>query len=582
MNKDLKINKKATPPFFLILALILNLLAVGLYALDKDFSCRWWVLALWFLAMLMPIIPLFFGFFGKRKKSFFNKNEFLFLMVLVFLSAFLRFFYLEKIPLLSGDETRDAGFFPEAFLRGEIKDFFGYGVYGIPNLFFAFSSLPHLLFGHSVLAIRFWAAFFGVLTVVLTYFLAKKCFGALLGKVAALLAAVYHVHLHFSRSEFLPLFDSFWSSLLAILLLNSLKEKRSPLFLGIAIGLAFHFYQGIRPFLLLTAIYFLIWVLLAFRRSRPFFGLKIGYFLAGLFLGLGPSLVVFLTRFGEIFNTGTAGKPLFLSLKPGEFLEIFPFNFSRSLGSLVYYPLDFHYHYGGPFLSFPFNVFFILGAVFLLLKIKKKESNFLLLWILAVLTFNSAILADLNFTHRLLSIIPAIMIVTALGIVKFARLFKFGQNNIFPKIFLTLIIAAFMFFNLKAYFSDAVWVKAIDTNTKVATIAGYYTASFSPETKFYFLNSSRMGWRSCPTWEYLAPQVQVRDVKRDEIDYLLPEIKNQGGKNIFIFLPERLDDLEKIEAFFPEGFLVSHDYHQEKLFATYEFFNSNQGLGKEK
>ena len=91
-----------------------------------------------------------------------------------------------------------------------------------------------------------------------------------------------------------------------------------------------------------------------------------------------------------------------------------------------------------------------------------------------------------------------------------------------------------------------------------------------------------MGWRSCPTWEYLAPQVQVRDVKRDEIDYLLPEIKNQGGKNIFIFLPERLDDLEKIEAFFPEGFLVSHDYHQEKLFATYEFFNSNQGLGKEK
>lgn len=582
MNKYLKTNKKTTSPFFLILALILNLLAMGLYALDKDFSCRWWVLALWLLAILTPIIPLFFGFFRKKKKSFFNRSELLFLMVLVFLSAFLRLFYLEKIPLLSGDETRDAGFLPEAFLRGEIKDFFGYGVYGIPNLFFAFSSLPHLLFGHSVLAIRFWAAFFGVLTVVLTYFLAKKCFGAPAGRAAALLMAVYHVHLHFSRSEFLPLFDSFWSSLLAILLLNSLKEKRSPLFLGIAMGLAFHFYQGIRAFLLLTAIYFLIWTLLAFRRSRPLLGLKIGYFLAGLFLGIGPSLVVFLTRFGEIFNTGTAGKPLFLSLKPGEFLEILPFNLSRSLGSLVYYPLDFHYHYGGPFLSFPFNVFFILGAVFLLLKIKKKESNFLLLWILAVLTFNSAILADLNFAHRLLSVIPAIMIVTALGIVHFSRFLRFNQSVIFSKIILTLIIAAFMFFNFKAYFLDAVWVKAIDTNTKVATIAGYYTASFSPETKFYFLNSSRMGWRSCPTWEYLAPQVQVRDVKRDEIDYLLPEIKNQGGKNIFIFLPERLDDLEKIEAFFPEGFLVSHDYHQEKLFATYEFFNSNQGLGKEK
>jgi len=91
-----------------------------------------------------------------------------------------------------------------------------------------------------------------------------------------------------------------------------------------------------------------------------------------------------------------------------------------------------------------------------------------------------------------------------------------------------------------------------------------------------------MGWRSVPAWEYLAPQAQVRDVKSDEIDDLLPEVKNQGGKNIFIFLPERLDDLRKVEAFFPGGFLRSHDYYQEKLFVTYEFFNSNQGLGKEK
>ena len=139
-----------------------------------------------------------------------------------------------------------------------------------------------------------------------------------------------------------------------------------------------------------------------------------------------------------------------------------------------------------------------------------------------------------------------------------------------------------MFFNLKTYFLDAAWIKAIDTNTKVATIAGYYTASFSPETKFYFLNSSRMGWRSVPAWEYLAPQAQVRDVEEDDIKILLSEIKKQKEKSVFIFLPERLDDLKKVEAFFPGGSLVSHDYHQEKLFATYEFFNSNQGLDKEK
>ena len=58
--------------------------------------------------------------------------------------------------------------------------------------------------------------------------------------------------------------------------------------------------------------------------------------------------------------------------------------------------------------------------------------------------------------------------------------------------------------------------------------------------------------------------------------------EKQKEKSVFIFLPERLDDLKKVEAFFPGGSLVSHDYYQEELFITYEFFNSNQGLGKEK
>ena len=566
MSEFLKDNQSAKS-FFLILGLILNLAAVTIYGLDQEFVYRWFVLALWVLGMTLALTPLF-SILKKGWKLIYKREELLFLIVLIVFSAFFRFYDLNRIPILSGDEVRDAGFLPENFLKGEIKDFFGYGVYGIPNLFFAFSSLAHLLFGHSILAIRFFAAFFGVLSVVLTYSLAKKYFGLKVGKITALLMAVYHIHLHFSRSEFLVLLDSFWAPLIAILLLDALKERFSPLLLGIVLGMAFHFYQGIRAFLLLIVVYFLIWALFTFRRSVRSFWLKVSHFFAGLFLGLGPSLLVILTRPNEAFNTGTAGKPLFFSLGLREFLRVLPFHLYRSLGSIVYYPTDFHYRYGGPFIKFPFSCFFILGLFFLVKNTKRKQNSLLLFWIFFVFLFNSAILVDLNFTHRLLSVIPSIMIILALGIVKFANFFK--KNPFLSRSILFLVVFAFIFFNLKLYFFDSVWVNAVDTNTKVATMAGYYTASFPLETKFYFLNSQRMSWKSGPNWRYIAPRAQIEDINKDAFAHLLLKPHSRNEKSVFIVLPERKENLEIIKVSFPGGFSENHYYNQEWLFITYE------------
>jgi len=557
----------------IILALICNLTAIIIYIFDEKFIYSNLVLIFWIGGII--IISLWTIIASKKKSSFhipIKKKTFWFLIILILLTIFLRFYRLDQIPILSGDETRDTGFWPEAFLEGKIDDYFGYGVYGIPNLFFIISSIPHLFLGHSIWAIRFFAAFFGLFSVIVTYFLAKENFGQKAGGITALLLAVYHIHLHFSRSEFINVFDSFWAPLIIFFLIRSLSKKPKKnfnicLFLGLLMGIAFHFYQGIRATLLLAFIYFLLVNIKYFRHSFRLLATKISHFLFGLFLGIGPSVVVFITNTERIFNTGTAGKPLLLELGIIKFISIFPIRLCRSLGSLIYYPTEFHYHYGGPFLQFPFNCFFLLGLFFLFKNIKKKKCHLLILWIVFPFVFNSAILKDLNFTHRLLSVTPALMIVLALGIIAFAELFK---KKLFINLILFLIVSFFIFSNLQLYFEKSVWKKVIDTNTKVATTAGYYANSFPIGTKFYFLNSLRMGWQSIPTWRYLAPQYQTENLPEVKFEEALFFQKRQEKKIVFIILPERKKDLTLLKKHFPHGLLKEHHYDDEFLFYSYQ------------
>ena len=557
----------------IILALICNAAAIIIYTFDKKFIYSNLILAFWLGGI--AIIFLWAVITSKKKQLFrvgTKKKVFWFLIILTFLSIFLRFYQLNQIPLLNGDETRDTGIWPEAFLKGKINDYFGYGVYGISNLFFIISSIPHLFLGHSIWAIRFFAALFGVFSIIVTYFLTKENFDQKTGKIAALLLTVYHVHLHFSRSEFINIFDSFWAPLIMLFLFRSLakktkKEFDSNLFLGLTMGIAFHFYQGIRATILLAFIYFLLANIKYIRHYFQFFITKVFYFLFGLFLGIGPSAVIFITDTQKIFNTGTAGKPLPLKLGIGNFISIFPLRLFHSLGSLIYYPIEFHYHYGGPFIQFPFNCLFLLGLLFLFKNIKKKKCHLLLLWIIFVFIFNSAILKDLNFTHRLLSATPALMIILAIGIIAFANFFK---KKFLINLTVVLAVSFFIFSNLQLYFGKSIWKKAIDTNTKVATTAGYYISSFSGERKFYFLNSSRMGWQSIPTWQYLAPHHQVENLSEEKFEKIPLSRKWQKEKTTFIILPERRKDLTLLRKHFPNGLFEKHYYDHELLFYSYK------------
>lgn len=556
---------------FLIAAFCFGLLSIFLYLWDVRFENQWLVFLTWQFSVLLAIFS--FPLQAKPKKIkkclLENKKEFIWLLLILVGAVLARLYKLEEIPILGHDEARDAGLLPQAFLRGEIKDFFGYGVYGISNMFIVLASVPHLLFPKTVLAVKFFSVLFGVLSVLLTYVLARKLFSREIAIIAAILLSFYHVHLHFSRSEFINLFDSFWAPLLVLSLILAIEKNwYYSLPFGLIAGLSLHFYQGIRVVVLTSFLYLLVYLL--FKQKKAFFK-KISLCVFGFFIGFGPSLLVLLTRSSEFLNTGTAGRPIILGITISELIKILPERILRAFGSTIYYPIDFHYHYGGPFLQFPANLFFLIGLVVIFKKINLVRYNILLFWLGLVLFFNSAILPNMNFTHRLLSLVPTLMIILSLGISRLARVFK----N-YSTVFIGSILILISFLNIKTYFLDSVWEKALLLNTDVATPAGYYVKQFPRSVKFYFLNSSRMGWKSVPSWEYLNQDYYITDIPGERFNDLILEITKDPEEAVFIALPERESDFSILKNSFPGGKERVFYFDERVIFKSYELLDSKK------
>src|SRR3989338_7367901 len=142
-----------------------------------------------------------------------NKNSALLFLAVASLSSFLFFFKLGDRSLRNPDEGRYAEIAKEMVLR---HDWIEPRLYGIdylkkPILFYWFLIASFKMFGFSELAARFVEALFGVLGVVMTFFFAKKVFGAKAGFYAALILTTNFWYLQTGRYLLIDMFFSFFA-----------------------------------------------------------------------------------------------------------------------------------------------------------------------------------------------------------------------------------------------------------------------------------------------------------------------------------------------------------------------------------
>ncbi len=225
-------------------------------------------------------------------------KKFLPLLIILILATVLRFYHLGvNPPSLAWDETA-LGY--NAYSIGEtLRDEFGrflpddyftsFGDYKPPLYVYA-AVLPIKIFGLNEFAVRFPSAFFGTLTVFLTYFLVKELFPKLknswLAEIAALFLAISPWHTQLSRAAWEANLASFLVVLGVWLFLLSLRKQKWFLVLAaIAFVATFYTFNSTRLFSPLLVLGLFLWQrkrLWQMRRWVVFAGLITVFLLAPL------------------------------------------------------------------------------------------------------------------------------------------------------------------------------------------------------------------------------------------------------------------------------------------------------------
>jgi len=111
-------------------------------------------------------------------------------IILILLAAALFFFKLGAFSLYDAAETTYGEFIKQMRLTGDWITFHYNGeiIFDKPPLYYWLAAVATYIFGFNEFAIRFWAAFCGVMTVVATYFLGKSFHSERTGWFSAIIA----------------------------------------------------------------------------------------------------------------------------------------------------------------------------------------------------------------------------------------------------------------------------------------------------------------------------------------------------------------------------------------------------------
>jgi hypothetical protein len=104
------------------------------------------------------------------------------------------------------------------------------------------------VFGHTFVGFRMVSVIIGVLTVWVTYGLARELFDRKTALLAALVLATFPPHVHFSRTAIIQIADPFFGALTLLFLVRALRSNR-PIewsLAGVSLGLTQYFYEGAR------------------------------------------------------------------------------------------------------------------------------------------------------------------------------------------------------------------------------------------------------------------------------------------------------------------------------------------------
>lgn len=492
-----------------------------------------------------------------------------YLLFIIFLAIFLRLINLHENPNGFYSDEASIGYNAYSVLQTGKDEhgtllplyFKAFGEY--KNPVYIYAVIPFIkIFGLNVFAVRFTAAMFGMLTVFFTYLLAKEIFNKRVGLWAAFFLAVTPWHIQFSRIAFEAISLPCLFTIGYYFLLKGLKNGKYLLFSAAIFALTLYTYA---PAKLFVPLFLLVFLIINYRRlfqhkTELFLSLLIGFFfllplLNFTFNGPGQTRYNIISIFTKhslnatkngILNDRYWSLPFFKDLVDYKSFLI-PYSFLRNYSlhmspNFLFFRGDGNsrHNIGAMGQLFQFEgILIVLGIIFLVLCIRKKKGNAVLLWWFLLFPVSASLTYE-SIPHAIRSIygLPVFQIIAAVGLVSTIAYVRsvgikhqqFKKYINYPLIVLTGSFIIFSICNVSNYF----W--------------RYY--KIYSETKF-------------GAWSYgIKEAIQITDKLKntDTVSFM-----NMGNKYIYILFHTKYDPQK---------------WQKSKIFDKYKYNTINRLVGR--
>ncbi len=527
-----------------------------------------WQLTRWGIAILIVCVAAWLvqGSDEVQKRPKPNKKWLIFVVAAIVLVAFgLRIWNLSSIPYTLGGDEGEQGVEILRILSGDLTNPFETGWYGVPTFSFFFNAPTVALFGNTMFGLRLIWVFVGTASVYATFLLVKELKGTRLALITSALVATYHYHIHYSRLGSNQISDTLIVALTLLFLMRGYRRGRwlDWALAGVMVGIGQYFYAGGRLALVLAV--FLVaylWIRDRFKMDViNRFGLVV--FIIALLVSAWP-MFSFGIQYPDKYNARTNQ----IGILQNQWLEneailldqsraqVLVDQFWRSALAFNAYP-DRTAWYGldGPLLDRLSGALFILGGIavsFWSLK-DRRLAPMVAWWWAAILT--GGMLTDTTpSSQRLITTaIPTMFFVAfAINQLREGLVQKISKGlglnvTVFSIVLISLI-------SLNLYFIEFSPRQIYGgPHAQIGTIiAEKINQDPEPDPEIYFFGSPYM-YARIGTLRYLIPDVPKNDILEPLDGPFEPEFPPTKSRLLFIFLPERLDELAWVMATYPEG-----------------------------
>ena len=514
------------------------------------------------------------------------------LLVILGLAAFLRLTDLTELPPPLHVDEASQGVNGLAVANGDVSPL-RLGFTHHLNTAFLLTGIVLKVFDTTVWNLRIPEVAAGIAAVLLTYVLGRTMFSWRVGLVAALLLAVNHFAIAFSRIGLVNQ-QAMTVELLAFYLLwKGFRDERQVLvFLGgaaVAAGLYLYFGAWIMPVILGP---FSLWMLTVRRETALRHWRLSAWGLLGFLLFVIPWLSFPILNGDEFFE-----RPSQVSIlsdmdhykdywQTDSALEVFRLQTKNTIEFLNRgRDTSNQYGYDDPFFD-PISIWlFAVGVAIALIRLRQPTYGFLLVWFGVTLVIGGILTDTPPFMPRLVGLFPPIVLLAAVGLVKPIELLLGPSSPARRPLVIAGVgvalafLAVFSFlWNYDAYFQKypvapyTIYWPWIEPSSTI----GRYLESL-PEGSEAYLFRTRAVHASQPSIQFYIhdDRIDLQDVICNGYPCSVPSPGSEG-LTTYLFVPGAMGSRLQVHSQFPGGISRSFSGHSSRdgsislLFVAYE------------